>query len=132
MKKCGVTGIAVAVLALAAAPTLAQTGWVVRICRGATEASAIKITVGKPGGNDQLLVNWRSDAKETDFPVQDTLMAATDQLHVAADSEPADGKVAMCVLYNGTAVKAMNFTDKLDATAGQKGTDAACKCAKGQ
>ena len=109
MTKCGVTGIAVAVLALSAAPALAQNGWVVRICRGATEASAIKITVGKPGGTDQLLVNWQSDAKETDFPVQDTLMPATDQLRVVADSEPADGKVAMCVLYNGAAGQGDEF-----------------------
>ena len=133
MTKCGVTAIAVAAMALSAAPALAQSGWSVRICRGATEASAIKITVGKPGGKDVQLVNWQSDAKETDIPVQDTLLGPTEQLRVVADSEPADGKVAMCVLANGIPVKAMNFTDKLDVTASQKGAaDAACKCPKGQ
>ena len=133
MTKRGVIGIAIAALALSAVPALAEGGWVVRICRGATEASAIKISVGKPGGKDVQLVNWQSDAKETDFPVGDTLLPATDQLHVTADSEPGDGKVAMCVLANGTPVKAMNFTDLLDVTASQKGAaDAACKCPKGQ
>ena len=39
----------------------------VRVCRGATEASAIKIEVGKPGGKMSELVNWQSDAKETDL-----------------------------------------------------------------
>jgi hypothetical protein len=133
MTKRGVTGIAIAVLALSAAPAAAESGWVVRICRGATEASAIKITVGKPGGKAVELVNWQSDAKEIEFPVEDTLLPATTQLHVIADSEPADGRVAMCVLANGTAVKAMNFNDQLDVTADQKGAaDPACKCPKGQ
>ena len=130
MTKRGVIGIAVAVLGLSAAPALAKGGWVVRICRGFTDASAIKISVGKPGGTDQTLVNWQSDAKETDFPVSDTLLNAGKQLHVKADSEPADGKVAMCVLYKGKAVKAMNFNDLLEVTASQKGSDAKCKCPK--
>jgi hypothetical protein len=130
MTKRGVTGITVAVLALAAAPALAQTGWAVRVCRGETEASAIKIEVGKPGGKMNLLVNWQSDAKETDFPLSDEMLAAGAELHVAADSEPNDGKVAMCVLYNGAPVKAMNFKDKLTVTASQKGKDSACKCPK--
>ena len=130
MTKRGVTGIAVAVLALSAAPAFAKGGWVVRVCRGFTEASAIKISVGKPGGKDRLLVNWKSDAKQTDFPVRDSLLRAGAELHVTADSEPADGKVAMCVLYNGKSVKAMNFTDLLDATASKTGSDDACKCPK--
>ncbi len=131
MTKRGVTGIAVATLVLSAAPALAQGGWVVRVCRGFTEASAIKISVGKPGGQDQVLVNWKSDSKETDFPVQDTLMAAGKQLRVKADSEPADGKVAMCVLYKGASTKAMNFTDLLEVTANDTDKDDACKCPKG-
>jgi hypothetical protein len=129
MTKRGVTVIAVAALAFSAAPAFAKGGWVVRICRGFTEASAIKISVGKPGGKDQLLVNWQSDNRHTDFPVHGKLMTAT-QLHVLADSEPGDGKVAMCVLYKGAATKAMNFTDLLEVTAAQKDTDAACKCPK--
>ena len=129
MTKCGVTGIAVAVLALSAAPAFAK-GWVVRVCRGFTEASAIKISVGKPGGTDQLLVNWQSDAKQTDFPVSDTLMKIGDELHVTADSEPPDGQVGMCVLYRGKVVKAMNFKDLQDVTASKKGSDKNCKCPK--
>jgi hypothetical protein len=133
MTKRGVIGIAVTTLAMWAAPSLAADTWVVRICRGATEASAIKISVGKPGADGQTLVNWQSDAKETDFPVADTMMPTGDQLRVVADSEPADGKVAMCVLSGATAVKAMNFTDKMDVNASKSAAaDAACKCAKGQ
>jgi hypothetical protein len=128
MTKRGVTVLAAAALALTAAPAFAD-GWVVRICRGTTEASAIKISVGKPGASDTLLVNWQSDNLETDFPVPAALANAA-SLHVAADSEPADGKVAMCVLYKGAATKAMNFNDLLEVTADQKGTDANCKCPK--
>lgn len=129
MTKRGVTGIAIAALALSAAPALAKGGWVVRICRGFTEAAAIKISVGKPSGKSQLLVNWQSDNKKDDFPVRGKLMTAA-QLHVTADSEPADGKVAMCVLYKGSVAKAMNFKDLLEVTANQKDTDDACKCPK--
>jgi hypothetical protein len=128
MTKRGATVVAVAAMLLSAAPALAKGGWVVRICRGFTEASAIKISVGKPGGKDQLLVNWHSDNKHTDFPVHGKLMTAK-QLHVVADSEPSDGKVAMCVLYKGAAAKAMNFNDLLEVTADQKDSDA-CKCPK--
>jgi hypothetical protein len=128
MTKRGVTVLAAAVLVMTAAPAFAK-GWVVRICRGTTEASAIKISVGEPGSTDTLLVNWQSDNLETDFPVPAKLKKAK-SLHVAADSEPADGKVAMCVLYKGTATKAMNFNDLLEVTASQKGTDSACKCPK--
>jgi len=130
MTKRGVIGMTLAVLALSAAPALAKGGWVVRVCRGFTEASKIKISVGKPGGKERTLVNWKSDAKQTDFPVRDSLLHAGAQLHVTADSEPADGKVAMCVLYGGKAVKAMNFNDLLDVTASKTHSDDACKCPK--
>jgi len=126
MTKCGVTVVAVAALALMAAPALAKDGWVVRICRGFTEASAIKISAGAKGKEAQV-VNWQSDNKETDFPVKDDIT----QLHVMADSEPADGKVSMCVLYADKAVKAMNFNDILDSTADKTaGEDKGCKCPK--
>jgi hypothetical protein len=128
MTKRGMTVFAGAALVLAATPALAADGWVVRICRGATEAAAIKISVGKAGGTDQPLVNWQSDAKQTDFPVLDTLLKVGDKLHVKADSEPADGKVSMCVLFNGKPAKAMNFTDLEEATVDSKDTDAGCKC----
>lgn len=127
--KCGVTVVAVAALALSSAPAFAGGGWDVRVCRGFTEASAIKISVGKPGGKNHLLVNWRSDNTKDDFPVHGKL-ATGKSLHVVADSEPGDGKVAMCVLYKGKVAKAMNFTDLFEVTAAQTDTDAACKCPK--
>ena len=131
MTKRGVVAVTVVTLALCAAPALAKGrtkgGWTVRVCRGFTEAGRIKITVGTPKGPDRLLVNWKSDDRSTDFPVAGKLMTVK-TLHVTADSEPPDGKVAMCVLYKGAVVKAMNFKDLLDVTAEQQGTDADCKC----
>jgi hypothetical protein len=129
MTKRGVVALMVAALVLSAAPALAKGGWMVRVCRGFTEAAKIKISVGKPSGPDRLLVNWKSDDRSTDFPVAGKLMTVK-TLHVTADSEPPDGKVAMCVLYKGAAVKAMNFKDLLEVTAEQKGTDPDCKCPK--
>jgi len=126
MTKCGVTVVAAAALALTAAPALADDGWVIRICRGFTEAAAIKISAG-PKGKEVLVVNWQSDNKKDDFPVKESAA----QLHVIADSEPADGKVSMCVLNDGKPVKAMNFNDLLDVTADKTaGADKGCKCAK--
>ncbi len=126
MTKCGVTVVAAAAIALLAAPALAKDEWVVRICRGVTEASAIKISAG-PKGKETQVVNWQSDNKKTDFPVKDDVA----QLHVMADSEPADGKVSMCVLYGEKPVKAMNFNDMLDVTADKTaGADSGCKCPK--
>ena len=125
MTKCGVTVVAAAALALSAAPALAKGGWVIRVCRGFTEASAIKITAGPKGGKEVPVVNWQSDNKKTDF----TVRTNAKQLHVTADSEPADGKVAMCVLHGNTPVKAMNFNDLLDVTADKSaGADSGCKC----
>jgi hypothetical protein len=129
MMKRGMIVSAAAALVLSAAPALASGGWVVRICRGFTEASKIKISVGKPNGKDTLLVNWRSDNRRTDFPVKGKLKTAA-KLHVSADSEPGDGQVSMCVLYRGTPVQAMNFKDLLDVTADQKGSGDDCKCPK--
>jgi hypothetical protein len=118
--------VAAAALDMTAAPALAKSDWVIRICRGFTEAAAIKISAG-PKGKEALIVNWQSDNKKDDFPVKH----GAAQLHVMADSEPADGKVAMCVLYAGKAVKAMNFNDLLDVTADKTaGADPGCKCPK--
>ncbi len=128
MTKRGMTVVAFGAMALSAAPALAKGGWAVRICRGFTEASAIKISVAPPGGKDQELVNWQSDNKKTDFKVKGELNKAK-QIHVTADSEPADGKVAMCVLHDGKPVKAMNFNDLLDVTGdATAGADSGCKC----
>jgi hypothetical protein len=127
-----VVAVAVAALALSASAAHAAGGWVVRICRGGTEAAGIKITVAKPGGKEQALIHWKSDVKETDFPVSDTTIAAGDQLQVKADSDPPDGQVAMCVMYDGNPVKAMNFNDLMEVTASKTGKDDTCQCAKGQ
>ena len=130
MTKRGVTAIAVATLALSAAPAFAKGGgWVVRVCRGFTEASAIKISVGTHGVKDKLLVNWQSDNKKDDFPVHGKLSTAK-ELHVVADSEPPDGKVAMCVLYKGAPAKAMNFKDLLEVTVARSDADNSCQCPK--
>jgi len=127
MSKRGVS--VVAIMLLSATPAFAKGGWVVRVCRGFTEASAIKISAGAAGGKDKLLVNWHSDNKHDDFAVHGKAATAK-SLHVIADSEPPDGKVAMCVLYKGKVAKAMNFTDLLEVTAAQSDSDSACKCPK--
>ena len=114
---------------LMAGPALAANGWVVRVCRGATEASAIRVEANEEGHQVELLTNWQSDTVTTDFPLQAS-MANVTRVHVVADSEPADGKVAMCVLHNGKVVKAMNFKDLLSVTASSTGHDSKCKCAK--
>src|SRR5512143_2619042 len=103
-----------------------KTGWAVRICRGQTEASAIKITVSD-GKAQKELVNWRSDNEKTNFPVP-APMAMAKKLTVTADSEPADGKVVMCIMWDHAAAKTMNFKDLLTASAGQKDKDDSCPC----
>jgi len=103
-----------------------QAGWAVRICRGQTEASAMKITVGD-GTTQKELVNWQSDSKATDFPVPAPLAMAP-KLTVAVDSEPADGKVVTCVMYNHAPVKTMKFNDLLSVTVVQSDKDDTCPC----
>jgi hypothetical protein len=127
MKRLGITLVSAIGLVLPALPVAAADGWAVRICRGATEASAIEIEVGPAGGKDELLVNWKSDNTATDFPLPAPLKNAP-KIHVEADSEPDDGAVSMCVLYNGVAAKGMNFNDELEATVAQGDKDASCKC----
>ena len=111
----------------AAAPALAADGWVVRICRGATEASAIRVETNEEGHQVELLANWQSDTVATDFPLP-AAMAHVKRVHVVADSEPADGKVAMCVLYAGQPARAMNFTDLMEASVAQGAVDSSCTC----
>jgi hypothetical protein len=126
-KRLGITLVSAIGLVLPALPVAAADGWAVRICRGFTEASAIKIEVGEAGGKDQLLVNWKSDNTATDFPLPAALKDAK-KIEVEADSEPADGSVSMCVLFNGTAAKGMNFNDELEVTVAQGDKDPSCKC----
>jgi hypothetical protein len=121
--------VSACLLAAAAAPAVAADGWAVRICRGFTEAAKIKIEVGEPGKHDQLLVNWKSDDTATEFALPATLKDAK-KVHVAADSEPADGTVSMCVLYAGKPAKSMAFNDELEATVAQGDADPKCQCPK--
>lgn len=103
-----------------------QKGWAVRICRGQTEASAIEIEVGD-GKSDHELVNWKSDNVETTFAVP-APYATAKSLKVEADSEPDDGKVVMCVLWNGAPAKTMQFNDELEVTVAQGAKDDTCPC----
>ena len=115
-------GICIGGTALAAR----KTGWSVLICRGQTEASAIKITVSD-GKAHKVLANWQSDNKKTKFAVPSPMTMAK-KLSVTADSEPADGKVVMCIMWDHGAAKTMKFNDLLTASAGQKDKDDSCPC----
>ena len=103
-----------------------KAGWAVRICRGQTEASAMKITVGD-GTTQKELVNWQSDNKATDFAVAAPLAMAP-KLTVTVDSEPADGRVVTCVMYNHAPAKTMKFNDLLSVTVAQSDKDDTCPC----
>jgi hypothetical protein len=129
MKRLGLVLFSAAVLMLPALPAAAAGGWVVRVCRGFTEADKIEIKVGATSNNPQLLANWKSDDVATDFPVPKPLKQSK-TLYVHADSEPADGLVAMCVLYRGKPAQAMNFKDLQDVTVKRDAKDDACKCPK--
>jgi len=103
-----------------------HTGWAVRICRGQSEASAIKIEVSD-GKTKKLLINWHSDKRQTTFPVAGKLGSAA-SLTVIGDSEPPDGKVMMCILWKGAPAKTMKFNDLLEVTASQSDSDPSCSC----
>ena len=103
-----------------------RSGWMVRICRGQTEAAAMKITVGD-GTTQKELVNWQSDTKRTDFPVPSPL-AMAEKLTVTSDSEPADGKVAMCVMWDHAPAKTMKFNDLMSVTVAKGDKDPTCPC----
>lgn len=101
-------------------------GWAVRICRGQTEAAAIKITA-TDGKTSKELVNWQSDNRTTNFPVPKPLAMAK-KITVTADSEPADGKVVMCIMWDHTAAKTMKFNDLLTDSASKGDKDDTCPC----
>jgi hypothetical protein len=103
-----------------------KAGWAVRICRGQTEASAMKITVGD-GKKQKELVNWQSDSKATDFAVPAPLATAK-KLTVTVDSEPPDGRVVTCVMYNHAPAKTMKFNDLLSVTVAKSDKDDTCPC----
>jgi hypothetical protein len=131
MKRVALTIGAAVLLSMGWSPAQAKTdhsGWAVRICRGESEASAIKIDVSD-GKTTKLLVNWHSDKKQTTYAVTGKLARAA-SLTVNADSEPPDGKVVMCILWKGTPAKTMKFNDLLQATASQSDTDPSCPCNK--
>ncbi|MDX2168101.1 MAG: hypothetical protein SF182_13590 [Deltaproteobacteria bacterium] len=101
-------------------------GWSVRICRGQTEASEMKIMVGEKSADTQL-VNWQSDSGQTTFPLPEKLATAK-SISVSIDSEPADGKVTACVMWQGKPAKTMKFNDLMAATVVQTESDPACPC----
>lgn len=108
-------------------PAMAQDArWSVRVCRGQNEASAIKITASD-GKTTKQVVNWQSDNKKTDFAVPAPLAKAP-KLTIVADSEPADGKVAMCVFWGKTPAKTMKFNDLLSVDVATGDTDDSCPC----
>lgn len=119
-------GAAALGMLIGGAARAADTGWSVRVCRGQNEASAIKLTA-TDGKTTKELVNWQSDNPKTDFAVPAPLATAP-KLTVTADSEPADGKVALCVLWNNVPAKTMKFNDLMSATVAQAATDDSCPC----
>ena len=86
----------------------------------------MKIMVGTKSA-DTLLVNWQSDNDETVFVLPATLATAKD-ITVSIDSEPADGKVTACVMWQGKPAKTMKFNDLLSVTAAQTDSDPSCPC----
>jgi len=50
------------------------------------------------------------------------------KLTVTVDSEPPDGKVVTCVMYNHAPVKTMKFNDLLSVTVAQSDKDDTCPC----
>jgi 3-dehydroquinate synthase class II len=119
------TVAAVALTACCSAAAM-DPGWSVRICRGQSEASAMKIMVGTKSA-DTLLVNWQSDNGQTTFALPEKLATAKD-ISVMIDSEPADGKVTACVMWQGKPAKMMKFNDLMSVTATQTDSDPACPC----
>ena len=85
----GLLAATAAAFALTAAPALANDGWVVRICRGFTEASAIKIEAGPKGA----VVSFRDNS----FANPDRLVAFIREQGAAARVRP-DMKV---VFFDG-------------------------------
>ena len=118
--------VAAAVLSACCSAAAMDPGWSVRICRGQTEASAMKIMVGEKSADTQL-VNWQSDTGQTTFALPDKLATAK-SVSVSIDSEPADGKVTACVMWQGKPAKTMKFNDLLTVTAAQTDSDPSCPC----
>ena len=119
--------IGAALLATCCTPAAADSGgWAVRICRGQSEASAMKITVGEKSA-DTLLVNWQSDSDQTNFALPAKLEKAK-SINVSIDSEPADGKVTACVMWQAKPAKMMKFNDLMSVTVAQTDSDPACPC----
>ena len=114
------------VMAIGGTAQAADEGWAVRICRGQSEASAMKILL-VDGQTLTPLINWQSDNQQTTFKVPAPLATAA-KLTVAIDSEPDDGKVTACLLWKGAPAKTMKFNDQFQATAAQTDSDPSCPC----
>ncbi|MFN8642331.1 MAG: hypothetical protein U0802_11995 [Candidatus Binatia bacterium] len=55
-------------------------------------------------------------------------LAEAAKVSITADSEPADGKVAMCVFWGTTPAKTMTFKDLLSVDVAKGDSDGSCPC----
>ena len=125
--------MALAVVTVVALPTDASArGWFVRICRAKTEASEIKVWVGKEGGQDAtLLKNWVSSEVELEFDLPAELAAAP-KIWIKGEPVPPDGVSYLCVFYGDQVVRHLAFNDVIIRELSQGDRDDECACAKGQ
>jgi hypothetical protein len=127
------TILAAAVAVAALGTQAAAAGWVVRMCRSATEASGINVWVVKSEGAEKPKpwLAWKSDDVKTDFPVPANL-AGADQLWIQAESVPEGGKFSLCTLFDGTVTAHIHATNADGQTISKTARDDTCPCAKGQ
>ena len=105
-------------------------GWSVRICRDATEASAVNVWVAKSEGAEKAAPSWawKSDDEKTEFaPAADA--ASGDTIWVQAESVPVGGKFVLCVLNDGKVVKTISATTESAQQLAKTGSDTTCPCA---
>jgi hypothetical protein len=106
-------------------------GWSVRICRDATEASAINVWVATSEGAEKGMptMAWKSDDQKTDIPVAGDASTA-DSIWVQAESVPAGGKFVLCALHDEKVVKTISGTTESAQQVSKTGSDTSCPCAK--
>lgn len=124
--------LAVTLLGLATFDVGAATaaGWSVRICRDATEASAINVWVATSEGAEKAAptLAWKSDDKSTDVPVAGAA-ATADTIWVQAESVPVGGKFVLCALNDGKVAKTISGTTEAAVQVAKTGSDSSCPCA---
>jgi hypothetical protein len=106
-------------------------GWSVRICRDATEASAINVWVATSEGAEKAAptLAWKSDDKSTDVPVAGAA-ATADSVWIQAESVPVGGKFVLCALSDGKPVQTISGATASAQQVSKTGSDASCPCAK--